>query len=299
MKKIVDKQIVWTFLPKRKRDSHKGTYGKAAIVAGSLDYTGAAYLAAAACLRSGAGYTALFIPKGILPYYILKAPEALLRVICDGDKYAFDSAKLQELLCYDSVAYGMGMGVSEAVCRGAEWLLRHYEGRLILDADGLNSLAEYRKGGYESLFLHKKCDVLLTPHCKEFSRLTGLSTADVIKDGENVARSWAQKYKTSVLLKNYESIITDGECVFINRSGNSGQAKGGSGDVLSGVLAGLSAMGAKSIEAGVCGAFLTGLAADFAAKDIGEYSLTASDLISYLGRAFLSVTEDTHENRGE
>ena len=299
MERYIDKSIVLELLPKRKRDSHKGTYGKAAIVAGSLEYTGAAYLATAACLRSGAGYTTLFTPGGILPYYILKAPEALLCPICEGDSYAFSSSRMQELLAYDSVAYGMGMGVSEEVCRGAEWLLRHYTGKLILDADGLNSLAEYRKEDLKSLFTKKKCDVLITPHCKEFSRLTNLSTTEIVDAPLQTAMRWSQEYSLGVLLKNYESVITDGKRSFINRSGNSGQAKGGSGDVLSGVIAGLCAMGASTFEAGVCAAFLTGVAADFAVEKIGEYSLTASEVISYLGRAFLFVTKDTDENGGE
>ena len=299
MNTVTDKKLVKALLPKRRRNSHKGTYGKAAIVAGSIDYTGAAYLATAACLRSGAGYTTLFVPESILPYYILKNPEALLVSLCDGDRYAFNSSKMRELCVYDSIAFGMGMGVSEAVCRGAEWLLKHYEGKLILDADGLNSLAEYRKTELKVLFANKKCDVLITPHSKEFSRLTGLKTEEILAEPLRVASDWASAYQTSVLLKNHETMITDGERNFINRSGNSGQAKGGSGDVLSGVLAGLCAMGANALEAGVCGAYLTGIAAELAVKETGEYSLLASDVISYLGRAFLFVTEDTDQQCGK
>ena len=296
---VIDKGLVKEYLPKRRRESHKGTYGRAAIVAGSMEYTGAAYLATAACLRSGAGYTTLFVPAKILPYYILKAPEALLVSVCEGERYSFDSSKMRMLCDYDSVAFGMGMGVTEAVCRGAEWLLKHYEGKLILDADGLNSLAEYRKVELQDLFSHKKCDVLITPHVKEFSRLTGIKTEEIVAEPLHVANDWAKAYQTSVLLKNHETVITDGERSFLNRSGNSGQAKGGSGDVLSGLIAGLCASGANTLKAGLCGAYLAGLAAELAVKEIGEYSLTASDVISYLGRAFLFVTEDTDEECGE
>ena len=114
---VLNLKEVNRLLPKRKRDSHKGTYGKAAIVAGSLEYTGAAYLSAAACLRSGVGYTSLFLPEGILPYYILKAPEALLVPVCKGDRFVFEE-RFEKLLSYDSIAYGMGMGVSEEVAIG-------------------------------------------------------------------------------------------------------------------------------------------------------------------------------------
>ena len=107
---VLDGESVVKLLPKRKRNSHKGTYGKAAIVAGSLEYTGAAYLSTAACLRAGTGYTALFTPREILPYYILKMPEVLLHPICDGANFQFQEGNMQTLLEYDAIAYGMGMG---------------------------------------------------------------------------------------------------------------------------------------------------------------------------------------------
>ena len=116
---ITDKALAAKRLPKRRRNSHKGSYGRAAIVAGRADYTGAAYLSAAACLRAGAGYTALFLPEEILPYYYLRLPEVLLKGISEGDRYAFHAEKMLPLLSYDAVAYGMGMGESEAVAQGA------------------------------------------------------------------------------------------------------------------------------------------------------------------------------------
>lgn len=292
---LIDRENVRLLLPERKRNSHKGTYGKAAIVAGSLEYTGAAYLAASACLRSGAGYTALFAPSDILPYYILKAPEILLKSTNEGDRYAFNEEYMQECLAYDSIAYGMGMGVSEEVAFGAAWLVTHYEGKLILDADGLNSLALYKKEELSQIFKDKKCDVLLTPHGKEFSRLSGIGVKEVISEGVSVAKALAEKWDVSVLLKNAVSVITDGKRTALNASGCSGQAKGGSGDVLSGVLAGLCAMGLSAYEAGIVGAYLFGKAAELAARETGEYSLTATDVIAYLGRAFLFVSKDTDE----
>lgn len=292
---LSDSKTVREILPKRKRNTHKGSFGKAAIVAGSLEYTGAAYLAAVACLRSGAGYTTLFTPSEILPYYILKAPETLLKSISDGGRYAFNEERMQTLLGYDSVAYGMGMGVFEDVARGAAWLVENYEGKLILDADGLNSLAAYRKEELPQIFKNKKCDVLLTPHGKEFSRLLGVSVKEVLDEGFSSAKALAEKWGISVLLKNAVSVITDGTRTTLNVAGCSGQAKGGSGDVLSGVLAGLCAEGLSAFEAGVAGAYLLGKAAELAAREVGEYSLTATDLIAYLGRAFLFVTEDADE----
>ncbi len=288
---LVDKALALNCLPKRKRHSHKGTYGKAAIVAGSVDYTGAAYLAAAACLRSGCGYTALFLPENLLPQYYLRLPEVLLKSTNEGGRYAFNVEKMRQLLTYDAVAYGMGMGESEEVAKGVAWLLTNYEGRLILDADGLNSIARYGKEGLLALFHAKKCDVLLTPHGKEFARLFDV-TAEEISSGLSITKELAATYGVNILLKNAASVLSDGERVAINVAGCSGQAKAGSGDVLSGLIAGLCAMGVSTYKGGLLASYLTGKAAEFASEKIGEYSLTASDVISYLGGAFLHITND-------
>lgn len=289
---IIEEERAKALLPKRKRNSHKGSYGKAAIVAGSIEYTGAAYLAAAACLHSGAGYTTLFVPENILPFYILKAPEILLKSTNEGGRYAFTEEKLSEIAEYTSVAYGMGMGCTEEVAKGAAWLLTNYKGKLILDADGLNSLAIYKKKALFKLFKDKKCDVILTPHCKEFSRLSGNSVEDILMGGLFTPQEFAKKHGVSVLLKNAVSIITDGTHCAVNPFGCSGQAKGGSGDVLSGVIAGLCAVGLSAYEGGLLGAYLCGKAAELAAAKIGDYSLTASDVIEHLGAAFLQLTDN-------
>ena len=290
--KLQGKQEMKKLLPKRKRNSHKGSYGRAAIVGGSKEYTGAAYLSAVACLHAGAGYTTLFVPENILPYYVLKAPELLLKSISEGDRYAFNSEKMKTLLTYDAIAYGMGMGESEAVARGASYLLRRYEGKLILDADGLNSLAKYQKDELPALFKNAKCQVLLTPHVKEFSRLSGMEVKGIIEGGILPPITFAAQNQISVLLKGAASVLTDGARVFINATGNSGLAKGGSGDVLSGVIVGLCAMGLSAFDGGRLGAYLVGRAAELAASYVGEYALTATKVIDGLGMAFLELTDD-------
>ena len=296
---LTDREIANKLLPKRKRNSHKGSYGRAAIVAGSEEYTGAAYLAASACLRSGTGYTVLFTPKDILPLYALKSPEILLKPSNKGGRYAFNEETMRELLAYDSIAYGMGMGASNEVFKGVKYLLENYKGKLVLDADGLNSLAAFAGKELDALFSNKKCDVIVTPHGKEFSRLSKMPMEEVLGDSVQVAKNFAKRYNVNVLLKNALSVITDGEGVALNAAGNSGQAKGGSGDVLSGVIAGLCASGLSTFEGGVLGAYLVGKSAELGAVDFGEYSLTASELIAYLPKAFLFVAKDTHKDGGE
>ena len=287
--RLLDADKVSSLLPKRKRNSHKGTYGRAAIVAGSARYTGAAYLATAACLRAGAGYTALFTPSGILPHYMLKTPEALLCPICEGSDLVFNEENFVALLSYDSIAYGMGMGVSKDVADGARYLLEKYAGKLIIDADGLNSLAKYERENFQALFCNKKCDVVLTPHVKEFSRLSGKKTEEIIKDGLFAATDFASKYAVNVLLKNAVSIITNGREVLLNTAGTPGQAKGGSGDVLSGAIAGLCASGLSTFDGACAAAYVVGKAAELACEKISTYSLIATDVIAYMGASFLKI----------
>ncbi len=294
---LSDKEIVFSKLPKRKRNSHKGSYGKAAIVGGSAAYTGAAYLAASACLRSGVGYTTLFVPEGIVAHYILKAPELLLKPLKGQTELRFCETDFAQLLVYDSIAYGMGMGISEDVAKGVEFLLKRYTGKLVLDADALNSFAVY---GDKKWLREKTCDVLLTPHAKEFSRLSGESMEGVVRSGMELSKSFALQYGVNVVLKNAVSVITNGKAVFLNVVGTSGQAKGGSGDVLAGVITGVCAMGASALDGGIVGSYLTGKAAELACKERSEYALTPTDVIEYLGGAFLSlVSENSDKSGGE
>lgn len=283
---LTDREEVADILPPRSRNSHKGSYGRAAIVAGSERYTGAAYLAAAAALRSGCGYTCLFLPEAILPLYALKLPEVLLSPVSDGGRVAFTEKNFEKLLDADSVAIGMGTEVCEGVFEGVAYLLSRYTGRLILDADALNSLAKYGRGRLEEIFAEKKCDVLLTPHPKEFSRL-----ADACAQEISTPAALAEALGASVLLKGAATVVSDGKRTTVSCSGSSGQAKGGSGDVLSGLIAGLCAQGMSAFDGGRAGAWLAGKAAEFAAEETGEYSMTASDEILYLSDAFLSLKE--------
>lgn len=285
MQTVLDQKTVSALLPKRKRNTNKGDYGKAAIVAGSEEYTGAAYLAAAACLRAGAGYTALFVPENIFSYYVLKIPEVLLKKFNNWE----------DLLVYDSIAYGMGMGISRQVADGAAWLVEHFSGKLILDADALNSLAKYCN--LEELFSRKKGDVLLTPHVKEFSRLSGNSVEEILANGFTAAKEFATRHGVTVLLKNAVSVVENGKKACVNERGTAGQAKGGTGDVLSGVIAGLCASGLSVFDGACAGAYAVGFAAEIAGEKISEYSLTATDLISQLGASFLRITENAGEER--
>ncbi len=284
---VIDEEKIISILPKRKRNSHKGSYGRAAIVAGSMSYTGAAYLATAACLRSGAGYTTLFTPMGLIPHFLLRLPEALLQPLCGGSTPTFNEAYFERLLSYDSIAFGMGMGATKEVAKGVKYLLHKYEGKLVLDADALNALALHTKA--EKVLKNKKCDVVLTPHVKEFCRLSQISVDELIHNPLELANEFALASGAAVYLKNAVSVATDGKKTLINVTGNSGQAKGGSGDVLSGVIAGLCAQGVSAYEGACIGGYIVGKAAELASQENGERAVIASDIIHCLGKAFLTV----------
>lgn len=287
----IESALVRTVLPRRRRNTHKGCYGKCAVVAGSEAYTGAAYLATLGCLRAGAGYTALFAPERVVKAMYCKCPEALLVPTNDGGRYAFNEERFRAVLAYDAVVFGMGMDESEEVQKGLAYLLENYTGKLIIDADGINSFVKY---GDLSVLKTARCDILFTPHLKEFSRLSKKSVEEIKNGGLYAPWAFAKEYGVTVLLKSAVSVITDGARTRLNTTGTAGQAKGGSGDLLAGVIGGLCAGGLTAFDGATAGAYLVGKAAELATADRGEYSLLATDVAEALGKAFVELfSEDT------
>ena len=159
-----------------------------------------------------------------------------------------------------------------------------------MDADGINIAAQDI-----NILKNTTAPLVLTPHIKEFSRLTGESVQTLLEKGVFAPFAFAKKHDVTVLLKNAVSVVTDGMRTAVNTTGNAGQAKGGSGDVLSGVLAALCAQGLSAFDGACVGAYLTGRAAELAVQSVGEYALTACDCIQTIGKAFLSLTENADE----
>ena len=292
---LIENEQISKLLPKRKRNSHKGSYGKCAVVAGSIDYSGAGYLVAKACMRAGAGYTTLFLPKELIKPFMLRLPEALLIELNDGGRVSFNEKSFARLLSYDSVAYGSGLGVSEDVAMGARWLLEHYTGKLVLDADALNSLAKF---GFENAFINKKCEVLITPHLKEFSRLCRKDMQSLMTNGIEHAQSFVKEHGVTVLLKNAVSLITNGNESCLQMRGNAGLAKAGSGDVLTGIATALMANGLDALNSAKASSYILGISAELFCKENDERSMLATDAIETIGKAILTITEDADENGG-
>ncbi|MBQ8426283.1 MAG: NAD(P)H-hydrate dehydratase [Clostridia bacterium] len=272
------------FFPKKERNTHKGNFGKTTVFGGSKNYPGSVFLSllSLSALKSGVGYTNLAIPESLYQAYALKNPECTILTVKDADgTIVFDQNALDKLLKYDSIAIGMGLGVSLEVYKTIEYLLKNYEGKLIIDADGLNSIAKY---GLEVLN-NKKCKVILTPHVGEFCRLAGLDKESVLSNPIEAGKIFAKRYDIILVLKNAVSIITDGTQVYLNTTGCSGMAKGGSGDVLSGFIAGVVANTNETLEAVSSACFVFGLAGEIAQKNDNAYTMTATDIINCLGKA--------------
>lgn len=266
------------FFPERKNNVHKGMFGKACVFGGSKNFPGSAIISANGliALKMGVGYSNLAIPNCVFNAISLLNPELTINVFPDdGENIVFSKEKLNKILTYDTIAFGMGIGVTKDVYESLRYILSNFKGRLIIDADGLNVLSTY---GIEILN-EKSCEVCLTPHIGEFCRLTNLTKDEVIKNGISLAKKFARDYKVVLALKSCSTIITDGDNTFINCTGCSGMAKGGSGDLLSGIIAGLSTRDKEYIDCVSASCFLFGLAGEKTKKSLNDYYMSASDII--------------------
>lgn len=278
---ILDKKDANKFFSKRKRNTNKGSYGKTAIIGGSKSFIGSVILSfnALASLKAGAGYSTLAVPDCIYGVTAGVVPECTFNVLSsNGENVVFCEKEFIKLLDKTSIAIGMGMQNNEETYKCVKFLLENYQGKLLIDADGLNALSKF---GLEIL-KNKKCEVVLTPHVQEFSRLIGIDKNTIIKDQISYAKNFAKEYDVTLLLKNATSIITDGERVVLNVTGTPAMAKGGSGDVLSGFIAGILAREDDVFGSVSVGAYLFGKAGEIALKYTGEHSMVASDIIRVL-----------------
>jgi NAD(P)H-hydrate epimerase len=286
---VLDDSDIRTRLPARPADGHKGTFGTALVVAGSRGYSGAACLTTAAAVRSGCGLVLAAAPRGICSVVESCVPEAVKHPMPETPAGALGQealAALTELACQArAVAIGPGIGTRDATRGLLSDLLPLVACPVVLDADALNLIAQD-----EGLLGRLRCPAVLTPHPGEFARLTRSTAGQVNADRIGLCRAFAREHGVVLVLKGASTVIAgpDG-LVLVNPTGNSGLASGGTGDVLTGLLAGLLAQGAGPLDAAACAVFLHGRAADLAAPTLTEYCLAASDLLDYLPAAYRSV----------
>ena len=267
-------------LPKRKKESHKGTYGKVAILGGSEGMSGSCFLSATACLRAGAGLVYLLVPSSISKILQIKSCEPIINTI-DSYNLKYNNYILDQIFGYlndkDVLAIGPGMGTDPSLNKLIGNIINKFNGKIIIDADGLNAVAK------DKSVLSKK-NIILTPHLKEFSRLTGLSISEINEERTKIAKEFAKKYEIILVLKSENTLVTDGDKLYINKLGNPGMATAGSGDVLTGVISGLLPI-LNEFYAAKLGVYLHSLAGDLASSYLCEESLIASDIITYLPKA--------------
>ncbi len=285
MMTLVDAGWVRERLPKREPYSHKGDYGKVLVVAGSRGYTGAAALTAEAALRAGAGLVYLAVPESLLSAMEAKLTEVIKLGLPDVDGAVASSAlpKILEMLDdKDVLIVGPGLGRHPQTVKLIRQLITQASKPLVLDADGLNALGREA----EKLLSRRTAPTVLTPHPGELSRLIAKSVDEIEADRVGIARETARQLNSVLVLKGVPTVTAtpNGE-VFINSTGNSGLASGGSGDVLTGCLGGLLAQGLDSITASVCAVYLHGRAADLVKPELGERGMIAGDVLRALPRA--------------
>jgi NAD(P)H-hydrate epimerase len=284
-----------SWLPARSPESHKGDFGHLLLVAGSDGMSGAAVLAARAAVRAGVGLVTLAVPDGIRAECHAGCLEAMTIALGSRGESAALPAHVEALLdavsSRDALAVGPGLGAAEETRAALRDLVVRSRLPLVLDADGLNAFA----GRVDDLAA-REGELVLTPHPGELARLLGTSAAAVQRDRLAAAREGAARARAVVVLKGHQSLVAepDGD-VSINLTGNPGMATGGSGDVLTGVIGALLAQAFESSAAARLGVFLHGLAGDLAAAQVGERSLSASDLVDHLPAAFLRLTDSAEQ----
>lgn len=275
-------------LPKRRADSHKGMNGHVGVLAGSHGFTGAAVLCATGALRAGSGLVTLAVANSLRGVMEAKTTEIMTRTLPElaGGAIGLKSAPYVEELAnhWDVIAMGPGMGRHTETQAAIREIVSNAEKPLVIDADGIVALA-----GHMDIIHQADAMAILTPHPGELGQLTGLSALQVNQDRIGIARRTASQWGSIIVLKGAPTVVAfpDGD-VYVNTSGNAGMATGGTGDVLTGVIAALIAQGLSSHDAAVAGVYLHGLAGDIAAQS-GAVGLIAGDLLQALPAAIAGL----------
>jgi ADP-dependent NAD(P)H-hydrate dehydratase / NAD(P)H-hydrate epimerase len=298
---LLEKDAVAAMIRRKKAFSHKGDYGHVLLVAGSQGKTGAALMAARACLRAGAGLVTIGVPESLAPVFQGRVTEEMILGLPDrgdGTLSAKAAAAILDFLASraDILAIGPGLGVSTDCKKLMETVIKSSRSHMVVDADGINALQ-----GEKSILLQARAGIILTPHPGEMARLlqgktgkgnkgTAMSIQDIEKKRISTATHLAEETGTHVVLKGVPTIVgtADGRA-YINPTGNPGMATAGTGDVLTGMIAGLLGRTRDQLAACLVGVYLHGLAGDIAASERGHDALVASDIIDAIPSAFLSL----------
>ena len=268
---------------KRKEDANKGDFGKVGILGGSINYSGAVKLASLslASLRGGCGLVKVIVPKEIV--------SSLSPILLEQTLFPYKNLEdiKKSIKDLDSLAIGMGWGSNENHLPILKDILENFQGNLVIDADGLNTLVNHVE-----ILRTSQANIVLTPHLKEFSRLTSLSIEEIEKNKIELAKSFAKENHVILLLKGSTTIVTNGIDVYLINYGTPGMATSGSGDVLSGILAGLLGYLDYNLLSVSASAIVNGLAGELAEEKNTDISMIASDTIKCIPAAIKKIRND-------
>lgn len=283
---ILKKEDLKEVFREREKDSHKGTYGYVGIMGGCMEYTGAIKLAnmSATALRAGCGVVRLIVPKSIesmIAPYLLE--QTIFPIDNDGEnKMKFNKENIDKALeKLKALAIGMGWGKGKDNISILKYILENKAIPCIIDADGLNTLSEMNL----DILNRTKCKVILTPHLKEFERLSKIKIDKIKENPRQIAEEFAKKYNIILLLKGSTTIVTNGAETYLVDRGCPGMATAGSGDVLSGILVGLLGYNEANVKTIASGSYLAGVAGELAQEKYTDIGMKASDTIEMIPEA--------------
>lgn len=276
-----EKQDLFLGFPKRKKNSHKGSYGKVLMIAGSKGMSGAAYLSAKAAYAVGAGLVQIYTHEENRVILQQLLPEAIITTYD-----TFDSEQLEKLIQWaDLIGIGCGLGKSDTAERVMQYTLKRALVPCVVDADGINILSKHMEWIEETNAL-----IVLTPHMKEMSRMLQCSVKELIEQRMERLHAFVERYKVVCVLKDARTLVAkEHQNTYLNLSGNAAMAKAGSGDVLAGVIVGILAQQCEPYTSACLGVFLHGLAGDMARDKKGAYSVLASDLVAEISSILKNI----------
>jgi len=289
---LIEKTDTMKLIPKRPKYSHKGTYGHVLLIAGSRGKTGAAFMSAKACLRTGAGLVTMGVPESLMNIFQRRVTEEMTLPLSDKGNGTLSYKAIDSILKFldkkiDVLAIGPGISIGEEISKLVSMLISKSKVPMVIDADGINAIA-----GNIGILKKANAPVILTPHLGEMARLLSskqstVNSEQIEKDRINTAISFTKNTKTYLVLKGVPTIIAtpDGKA-FINSTGNPGMATAGVGDVLTGMISAFLAQGLTPLNASILGVYMHGFIGDLVAQKKGEHSLIASDIVNAIPTVF-------------
>ena len=263
---MTEKADISSLIPKREKFGYKSDYGRVAIIAGSEEYSGAAYLSTEAAVKTGSGLVNLYTHRKIRDSMRNKLSEAMVGV------YHLEEGLGEKIKSAQVVAIGPGLGTTAEANELINWVITNYTGKIVIDADGLNVLAN-------QLEILNKCkgEIIITPHLGEMARLTGKGIEDINMNRIDMAKEFSNKYGVTVLLKGLYTVIERGNQVYVNPTGNSSMASGGMGDTLTGIITSFVGQGLNTLDAGKLGAYIHGYIGEWLSEEM--YAVSATNII--------------------